>query len=197
MEELKRLRKARGLSQAKLAALADLDPSTVSQIETGARHANMRTLERLAAALGAEVGDLFPLAQAPLLELSDEEASGTSYMKIPPGQFDAVRLAVLTGEIDGIVLRATLLHEYNAAERAYKRLKDSGASTEDLERAKGDYAEAKKRWTVALFDDAETTLLLDKRRDANVVEREDIRLLPLNEAYRQIRGFVQTRAGAG
>ena|SRR5829696_1731512 len=66
MEELKRLRKARGLSQAKLAALADLDPSTVSQIETGARRANTRTLERLAAALGAEVADLFPKAQAPL-----------------------------------------------------------------------------------------------------------------------------------
>jgi transcriptional regulator with XRE-family HTH domain len=66
MEELKRLRKARGLSQAKLAALADLDPSTVSQIETGARRANTRTLERLAAALGADVADLFPKGQAPL-----------------------------------------------------------------------------------------------------------------------------------
>lgn len=72
MEELKRLRKAKGLSQAKLAALADLDPSTVSQIETGARRANMRTLERLATALGAEVGDLFPLDQAPLPDLEDE-----------------------------------------------------------------------------------------------------------------------------
>lgn len=66
MEELKRLRKARGLSQAKLAALADLDPSTVSQIETGTRRANSGTLERLAMALGVEVGDFFPKAQAPL-----------------------------------------------------------------------------------------------------------------------------------
>jgi transcriptional regulator with XRE-family HTH domain len=69
MEELKRLRKAKGLSQAKLAALADLDPSTVSQIETGARRANTRTLERLAAALGSEVADLFPLEQPRLPEL--------------------------------------------------------------------------------------------------------------------------------
>lgn len=66
MEELKRLRKARGLSQAKLAALADLDPSTVSQIETGARRANTRTLERLAEALGTKVADLFPKGQAAL-----------------------------------------------------------------------------------------------------------------------------------
>lgn len=65
MEELKRLRKAKGLSQAKLAALADLDPSTVSQIETGARRANTRTLERLAVVLGTEVANLFPKAQAP------------------------------------------------------------------------------------------------------------------------------------
>jgi transcriptional regulator with XRE-family HTH domain len=82
MEELKRLRRARGLSQAKLAAIADLDPSTVSQIETGARRANTRTLERLATALGAEVADLFPKAQAPLpLEpktagLTDADPSG-------------------------------------------------------------------------------------------------------------------------
>lgn len=72
MDELRRLRKARGLSQAKLAALADLDPSTVSQIETGARRANTRTLERLAAALGAEVPDLFPKGQAPLPDFEDE-----------------------------------------------------------------------------------------------------------------------------
>jgi transcriptional regulator with XRE-family HTH domain len=71
MEELRRLRKARGLSQAKLAALADLDPSTVSQIETGARRANTRTLERLATALGAEVADLFPKGQPPLPDFED------------------------------------------------------------------------------------------------------------------------------
>jgi transcriptional regulator with XRE-family HTH domain len=66
MEELRRLRKEKGLSQAKLAVMAGLDPSTVSQIETGARRANTRTLERLAAVLGTEVADLFPKAQAPL-----------------------------------------------------------------------------------------------------------------------------------
>ena len=72
MEELRRLRKAKGLSQAQLAVMAGLDPSTVSQIETGARHANMRTLARLAAALGSEVADLFPLEQAPLPDFNHE-----------------------------------------------------------------------------------------------------------------------------
>lgn len=71
MEEVRRLRRERGLSQAKLAALADLDPSTVSQIETGARQANARTLERIAGALGAEVADLFPKVQPPLPEIEE------------------------------------------------------------------------------------------------------------------------------
>ena len=71
MEELRRLRKEKGLSQAKLAVMAGLDPSTVSQIETGARQANTRTLERLAAVLGAEVADLFPKGQAPLPEMQE------------------------------------------------------------------------------------------------------------------------------
>jgi transcriptional regulator with XRE-family HTH domain len=66
MDELRRLRKEKKLSQAKLAALADLDPSTVNQIETGARQPNTRTLEKLAEVLGVGVSDLFPKAQAPL-----------------------------------------------------------------------------------------------------------------------------------
>jgi transcriptional regulator with XRE-family HTH domain len=71
MEELRRLRKVKGLSQAKLAVMAGLDPSTVSQIETGARRANTRTLERLAAVLGTEVADLFPKGQASLPEMQE------------------------------------------------------------------------------------------------------------------------------
>ena len=66
MEELRRLRREKKLSQAKLAALADLDPSTVNQLETGTRRANMRTLEKLAGVLGVEVRDFFPKDQAPL-----------------------------------------------------------------------------------------------------------------------------------
>jgi transcriptional regulator with XRE-family HTH domain len=66
VEELRRLRKEKGLSQARLAVMAGLDPSTVSQIETGARRANTRTLERLATVLETEVADLFPKGQAPL-----------------------------------------------------------------------------------------------------------------------------------
>ena len=51
MQQLKRLREERGLSQVKLAARADLNPATVNQIERGAREASPATLRKLAAAL--------------------------------------------------------------------------------------------------------------------------------------------------
>ena len=66
MEELRRIRKEKGLSQAKLAVLADLDPSTVNQIEVGARWPNTKTLEKIAAVLGVGVADLYPKAEVPL-----------------------------------------------------------------------------------------------------------------------------------
>ncbi len=58
MEKLRRLRTKRGLSQAKLAARAELDPSTVNQIERGAREASPTTLRKLADALDVGIADL-------------------------------------------------------------------------------------------------------------------------------------------
>ncbi len=66
MEELRRLRKERGLTQAQLAVQAGLDPSSLSQIETGARRPNTRTLEKLAGVLGVEVAAFFPQGQSRL-----------------------------------------------------------------------------------------------------------------------------------
>lgn len=60
MDVLKGLREQRGLSQAKLAALADINPSTLNQIERGRRHPTTTTLQKLATALGVEIGDFFP-----------------------------------------------------------------------------------------------------------------------------------------
>ncbi len=69
MDQLKRLRLEKGLSQAKLAALADIDPSTVNQIERGAREASPATLRKLAAALDVSIAELLedtsPKAEAP------------------------------------------------------------------------------------------------------------------------------------
>jgi transcriptional regulator with XRE-family HTH domain len=53
----------RGLSQAKLAVMADMDPATLNRLERGTGNPNLKTLERVADALGVEVADFFPKAQ--------------------------------------------------------------------------------------------------------------------------------------
>jgi transcriptional regulator with XRE-family HTH domain len=58
MEQLKRWREARGLSQTKLAARADVNPATVNQIEGGKRAASPATLRKLADALDVSLYDL-------------------------------------------------------------------------------------------------------------------------------------------
>lgn len=78
--EIRRRREAKGWSQAKLAAAADMGVSGVSQIETGTRNPSAITLEKLAGALGIEVADLFPKAQAPL-SLEDDEQRRLHYLK--------------------------------------------------------------------------------------------------------------------
>ena len=70
MEQLKRLREARGLSQVKLAARADVNPATVNQIEGGKRTASPATLHKLAGALDVSLyelleGEPHPKASAP------------------------------------------------------------------------------------------------------------------------------------
>src|SRR5215207_11166029 len=61
--EIRRLREARGWSQAKLAGDTGMGVSGISQIETGARNPSAVTLSKIAGALGVDVGDLFPKVQ--------------------------------------------------------------------------------------------------------------------------------------
>src|SRR5829696_2161787 len=78
METLQRLRTEKGLSQARLAARAELDPSTVNQIERGAREASPATLRKLADALDVSIAGLLedtsPKAQSPLPEAEQRAA---------------------------------------------------------------------------------------------------------------------------
>lgn len=70
MQKLRRLREERGLSQVKLAARADVNPSTVNQIERGARDPSPATLRKLADALDVSLVELLeadsPKGRAPL-----------------------------------------------------------------------------------------------------------------------------------
>lgn len=58
-KKLRHLRKARGCSLKHLAAAADLSIGFVSQIERGLSSPSVRTLARLADALGVGIGELF------------------------------------------------------------------------------------------------------------------------------------------
>src|SRR5918997_2368421 len=64
--EVKRRREEHGWSQTRLAVEAGMSVSGVSMIESGHRNLTTTTLAKLAKALGVEVGELFPKAQAPL-----------------------------------------------------------------------------------------------------------------------------------
>ncbi len=57
-EKIKRLRIERGLSQVKLSARANVDPSTLSRIERGERTATVLTVRKLALALGVGLSEL-------------------------------------------------------------------------------------------------------------------------------------------
>jgi transcriptional regulator with XRE-family HTH domain len=84
MERIRQLRKERGLSQVKLAVMADMDPATLNRLERGTGNPNLKTLERVADALGVEVADFFPKApsrSSPQASLNDalEDLRSTTY----------------------------------------------------------------------------------------------------------------------
>lgn len=79
MQELKRLRNNLGWSQQRLADESGVNKATINQVEQGKRSPSIGTLESLARAMGAEVGDFFPKAQAPLWPEGPEG-------RYPPGE---------------------------------------------------------------------------------------------------------------
>ena len=80
MEEVRRIRKERGLTQRGLAGLSGVDQATISMAESGKRRPHLETLDSLADALGVEVGDFFPKAEAVSLEQWLKERCGHSHL---------------------------------------------------------------------------------------------------------------------
>ena len=57
-EKLKQIRVSRGLSQAKLAEMADIHEKHISNIETGRFHPNFETLNKILKALDLKLDDV-------------------------------------------------------------------------------------------------------------------------------------------
>jgi transcriptional regulator with XRE-family HTH domain len=55
---IRRIREERGLSQEKLAALADLHRAYVGQIERGEKNIGLKNLEKIAKTLGVNIRDM-------------------------------------------------------------------------------------------------------------------------------------------
>lgn len=71
MDELRRLRRLRGLTQAELGQIAGISPTGVNEIERGRREPRASTLRKLARALDIEIRDFYPSARP--AEISPEE----------------------------------------------------------------------------------------------------------------------------
>lgn len=130
MRELTRIRGERGLSQQGLADASGVNKATINQIERGRRSPNLETLDKLAAALGVEVADLLPKAQAPLpLEQEDvwrqgwqsiartrsellEQAAELWDAQLDKGQYDWQTLKA----IESVGFRLALNHDLDSEE---------------------------------------------------------------------------------
>lgn len=70
---MKRLRKERGLTQEKLAELADLHINYVSSCERGERNISIRNIAKMALALGVSMGVLVTEERPPAMETARDE----------------------------------------------------------------------------------------------------------------------------
>ena len=76
MENLRKIRKARGLKQKELAKLVGVSESSISQYESGAKTPSFETALKLAEALDCESADLVSTRDIPIIE--DKKITATS-----------------------------------------------------------------------------------------------------------------------
>jgi transcriptional regulator with XRE-family HTH domain len=172
--EIRRAREARGWSQAKLAAGADMGVSGISQIETGARNPSVVTLSKIADALGIEVVDLFPKPQTPQPSLEDaalsealQEALAVLFQGLARRGQGIVEQSLREGPSEAL---SRELNEYYAEVAALHRLKGRrdifGRDSDDLAEAEAAYQEVANRIEAMLRQDVDAT-----EKERNVARR--------------------------
>ena len=169
MEQLKRLREERGLSQVKLAARADLNPATVNQIERGARNASPGTLRKLAEALGVSLVDLiegnYPKAPAPQPSLEDaaqseafQHALAVLFRGLARRGQGIIEQSLREGPSEALSRELTQYYAETAALHRIKGRRDIfGRDSDELAEAQAEYQEVADRIEAMLGQDIDAT----------------------------------------
>jgi len=89
-KRLTELRKAKGLSQEKLAELVNLSITSLSQIETGASFPKSETLEKFADVLKISMKDLFNFQESNLSEMAREINKKIKFLKRDRAKLTAI-----------------------------------------------------------------------------------------------------------
>ena len=169
MDRIRQLRKERGLSQAKLAVIADMDPATLNRLERGTGNPNIKTLQRVADALDVSIAGLLVDAspKAQTLQPSLEDAAQSEALK----EALAVLFQGLARRGQGIVEQSLRegpsgalsreLNEYYAEVAALHRLKGRrdifGRDSDELAEAEAAYQEVEDRIQAMLRQDIDAT----------------------------------------
>jgi transcriptional regulator with XRE-family HTH domain len=169
MDRIRQLRKERGLSQAKLAVIADMDPATLNRLERGTGNPNIKTLQRVADALDVSIAGLLVDAspKAQTLQPSLEDAAQSEALQ----EAFAVLFQGLARRGQGIVEQSLRegpsgalsreLNEYYAEVAALHRLKGRrdifGRDSDELAEAEAAYQEVEDRIQAMLRQDIDAT----------------------------------------
>ena len=97
LEELRRMREEAGFTQVGLARTSGVDRGTIIKIERGQRSPTVETLAKLARAMGAEISDFFPKAQASLWPDETPEERRVSWDEVLRRSFEDARRAMDQG----------------------------------------------------------------------------------------------------
>jgi transcriptional regulator with XRE-family HTH domain len=169
MEQLKRLREERGLSQVKLAARADLNPATVNQIERGARNASPGTLRKLAEALGVSLVDLiegnYPKAPAPQPSLEDaaqseafQHALAVLFRGLARRGQGIIEQSRREGPSEALSRELTEYYDETAAVHQIKGRRDIfGRDSDELAETEAEYQEVEGKIQAMLSQDIDAT----------------------------------------
>lgn len=99
LEELRRMREETGFTQVGLARTSGVDRGTIIKIERGQRSPTVETLAKLARAMGVEISDFFPKAQASLPDFEDERREADTAERLI--RFGERMVAQFDSELEG------------------------------------------------------------------------------------------------